>query len=244
VRAVAAAERRTGLRSLLLFGALFGLVAGLVLGTAALGERTASAYDRLADAVGLDDVRLQVPADQPGLAAAVPTLPHVRRAWLTDGWVVRVEGAALRFATLGAGADQPPDLVHPVLKPLREYQFDLESPAPPAGSFDPVAATAGKALFHGAARCATCHSGEHFTDANRKVLHAPAETGMDPAYAERSATGKYRTTPLRALWQHAPYFHDGSAKTLADVVEHYDSVLRLRLTDRQKADLVEYLKSL
>ena len=115
VRAVAAAERRTGLRALLLFGVLFGLVAGLVLGTAALGERTASAYDRLADAVGLDDLRLQVPVDQPGLAAAVPALPHVRRAWLPDGWVVRIEGAALRFAALGAGADQPPDLVHPVL---------------------------------------------------------------------------------------------------------------------------------
>ncbi len=115
MRAVAAAERRTGLRALLLFGVLFGLVAGLVLGTAALGERTAGAYDRLADAVGLDDVRLQVPVDQPGLAAAVQTLPHVRRAWLTDQWVVRIEGAALRFASLGAGADQPPDLVHPVL---------------------------------------------------------------------------------------------------------------------------------
>ena len=145
---------------------------------------------------------------------------------------------------IGVKVVRTPDLVQPVLKPLRDYQFELETPAPPAGSFDPVAATAGKALFHGAARCATCHSGEHFTDANRKVLHAPAETGMDPAYAQRSAAGKYRTTPLRALWQHAPYFHDGSAKTLADVVEHYDTVLRLRLTDRQKADLVEYLKSL
>ena len=67
---------------------------------------------------------------------------------------------------------------------------------------------------------------------------------MDPAYALRPPRGKYRTTPLRALWQHAPYFHDGSAKTLADVVEHYDTTLRLRLTDRQKADLVEFLKSI
>jgi cytochrome c peroxidase len=67
---------------------------------------------------------------------------------------------------------------------------------------------------------------------------------MDPAYALRSATGKYRTTPLRALWQHAPYFHDGSAATLADVVDHYDRVLNLGLTDGQKQDLVEFLKSL
>jgi putative ABC transport system permease protein len=115
VRAVAAAERRTGLRTLLLFGALFGLVAGLVLGTAALGARTADAYPRLTDAVDLDDVRVQVPADQPGLVAAVPTLPDVRTAWMTYGWVARVEGAALRFISLGAGLDQPPDLIHPVL---------------------------------------------------------------------------------------------------------------------------------
>ena len=95
VRAVAAAERRTGLRALLLFGVLFGLVAGLVLGTAALGARTADAYPRLTDAVDLDDVRVQVPADQPGLVAAVPTLPDVRTAWMTYGWVARVEGLSL-----------------------------------------------------------------------------------------------------------------------------------------------------
>ena len=67
---------------------------------------------------------------------------------------------------------------------------------------------------------------------------------MDAAYAERSATKLYRTTPLRALWQHPPYFHDGSAGTLIDVVNHYDSLFGLRLTANQKTDLVEYLKTL
>jgi cytochrome c peroxidase len=60
----------------------------------------------------------------------------------------------------------------------------------------------------------------------------------------RSATGQYRTTPLRGLLQHAPYFHDGSAADLPAVVEHYNGQLRLRLSEQQKADLVEYLKSL
>jgi cytochrome c peroxidase len=63
-------------------------------------------------------------------------------------------------------------------------------------------------------------------------------------YATRSATGKYRATPLRALWQHAPYFHDGSAADLPAVVEHYDMQFGLNLTAAQKADLVEFLKSL
>jgi cytochrome c peroxidase len=75
-------------------------------------------------------------------------------------------------------------------------------------------------------------------------LHDPAEVGMDPGYAARSATGKYRTTPLRGLLQHAPYFHDGSAPDLLAVVNHYDQLFGLNLTTAQKADLVEYLKSL
>jgi cytochrome c peroxidase len=54
----------------------------------------------------------------------------------------------------------------------------------------------------------------------------------------------YRTTPLRGAWQHPPYFHDGSAATLADVVERYDAEKGLGLTADQKADLAEYLKSL
>lgn len=67
---------------------------------------------------------------------------------------------------------------------------------------------------------------------------------MDPRYAARSATGKYRTTPLRGLLQHPPYFHDGSASDLAAVVDHYDRLFGLGLTPLQKADLVEYLKTL
>ncbi len=145
---------------------------------------------------------------------------------------------------IGVRVVRTPDVVQPVLRPLREYQLDLQAPPPPPGSFDRARAAAGRAVFNGAGRCATCHAGPLYTDVNRGVLHAPEETGMDPGYARRSATGKYRTTPLRALWQHPPYFHDGSAATLADVVGHYDRVLGLGLTDRQKADLVEFLKSI
>ena len=63
-------------------------------------------------------------------------------------------------------------------------------------------------------------------------------------YAERTATKKYRTTPLRALFQHAPYFHDGSAADLPAVVEHYNRLFSLNLTAAQRADLIEFLKSL
>jgi len=92
--------------------------------------------------------------------------------------------------------------------------------------------------------CASCHIGASGTDNNNGTLHAPAETGVDGAYAARTANKAYRTTPLRALWQHAPYFHDGSAATLADVVAHYNQVRKLGLTAEQQRDLAEYLKSL
>ena len=77
-----------------------------------------------------------------------------------------------------------------------------------------------------------------YTDINLGVLHAPAETGMDPAYANRTTTKRYRTTPLRGLVSHPPYFHDGSAQTLGEVVDHYAEVLPLTLTAEQRHDLI------
>lgn len=138
------------------------------------------------------------------------------------------------------------DLVSGKLPALQAYQLSLEAPAAPAGSFDAAAAARGKLVFEGAGRCATCHSGPHFTDANER-LHPPADSMAEPetpSYASRSATKLYRTSPLRGVWQHPPYFHDGSTATLDDVVARYDARLALGLTATQRADLVRYLKSL
>ena len=151
---------------------------------------------------------------------------------------------------IGLFITQTPDLVTPKLPALLDYQLSLRTPEPPKGSFNRQAANRGRQLFRNEAGCATCHQGPHFTDVlsgpTRTVplLHDPAAVGMDPAYALRTATGKYRTTPLRGLWQHPPYFHDGSAPDLLAVVNHYDQLLGLNLTAVQKADLVEFLKSL
>lgn len=145
---------------------------------------------------------------------------------------------------------QTPDRVTPKLAALVDYQLRLRAPRPPKGSFDRVAATRGARLFRNEAGCATCHIPPTYTDVRHgpapdvPLLHDPAEVGAEPFYAARSATGKYRTTPLRALWQHPPYFHDGSAQDLLAVVNHYDEHFGLNLTDTQKADLVEFLKSL
>ena len=144
---------------------------------------------------------------------------------------------------IGVSIEQKTDLVTPRLPALRDYQLSLATPPPPTGSVDAAAAARGLAVFNGVAGCVSCHEGATYTDAAR-TLHAAVETGMDPLYATRSATKLYRTTPLRALWQHPPYFHDGSAATLADVVEHYDRTLSLSLADNDKADLVKFLESI
>ena len=141
------------------------------------------------------------------------------------------------------------DRVSGKLAALQAYQLSLAAPAAPAGSFDRAAATRGQAIFNGPARCASCHSGAAFTDANQR-LHPPSDAVSEPeargapSYAARSATGQYRTAPLRGVWQHAPYFHNGSAATLHDVVATYNARQVLGLTAPQMADLAEFLKSL
>jgi hypothetical protein len=151
---------------------------------------------------------------------------------------------------IGVSITQKPDLVTPKLPALLAYQLSLQTPPPPAGSFNQPAARRGERLFNGAARCSSCHIPPLHTDVmsgptpSSPLLHDPAQVGQDPRYAQRTATRLYRTTPLRALWQHPPYFHDGSAADLLAVVNHYNALFALNLTERQKADLVEYLKSI
>jgi cytochrome c5 len=143
---------------------------------------------------------------------------------------------------LGLDVKHSPDMVTSHLPALRAYQHSLPAPPPPAGSFDAAGAERGRAVF--GRTCASCHVGGSGTDNNNGTLHPPADTGVDGAYAARTAGKGYRTTPLRALWQHAPYFHDGSAATLAAVVTHYNRVRQLGLSAEQQRDLIEYLKSL
>jgi mono/diheme cytochrome c family protein len=143
---------------------------------------------------------------------------------------------------LGINIRQSPDMVGPKLTPLRAYQHSIAAPPAPTGSFDADAAARGRAVFN--QNCVTCHIGVNSTDNNSGVLHSPSEVGQNGAYAMRTASKSYRTTPLRALWQHPPYFHDGSAATLEEVVTHYNDFRHLNLSAVQQRDLVQYLKSL
>lgn len=138
-----------------------------------------------------------------------------------------------------------PDLVTSKLAALHFYQLAIPAPEPPQGSFDKTASARGEKLFNSSAKCGTCHVSPIFTESGWN-MHTADEIGIDDFQANRSPDKRYRTTPLKGLWTHQKggFYHDGRFATLLDVVRHYDNHFKLGLTDQQKNDLVEYLKSL
>ena len=149
-------------------------------------------------------------------------------------------------AQTGAGNTRGvPDLITSKLAELHFYQIAIPAPKPPAGSFDPGMAARGKTLFGDKGRCATCHVPPLFTEPGHN-LHSPSEMGIDAFQADRSPTHMYRTAPLAGLWSHQTggFYHDGRFATLKDVLDHYSTHFNLGLTDQEKRDLAEYLKSL
>jgi hypothetical protein len=138
-----------------------------------------------------------------------------------------------------------PDLVTSKLPALHFYQLALPAPKPPASTFDAAAAERGKAVFNGDARCSSCHVPPLFTEPGWN-MHTAAEVGIDDFQASRSPDQRYRTTPLGGLFarQKGGFYHDGRFANFRAVVEHYNQVFSLNLSEQAKLDLVEYLKSL
>jgi len=137
------------------------------------------------------------------------------------------------------------DMVTAKLASLQFYQLAIPPPTPPEGSFDHAAAARGQAIFNGKATCAQCHVPPLFTEPGWNT-HKPSDIGIDDFQANRAPDNSYRTSPLRGLFTHMKrgFYHDGRFATLLDVVNHYNSFKKLSLTEQEKKDLVEYLKSL
>ena len=140
---------------------------------------------------------------------------------------------------------QADDGISSRLAALQFYQLALPAPAAAPGSFDARAADHGQTIFNGAGRCGSCHVPPLFTEPGW-AMHTGAEIGIDDFQANRSPDHRYRTTPLKGLWTHQKggFYHDGRFPTLLSVVQHYDRLLTLRLSDQDMFDLVEYLKSI
>ncbi len=137
------------------------------------------------------------------------------------------------------------DMVTAKMAALQFYQLAIPAPTPPEGSFDRTAAARGEMVFKGRANCAVCHVPPLFTEPGWNT-HQPSEIGIDNFQSSRSPDETYRTAPLRGLFAHMKggFYHDGRFATLMDVVNHYNNFKKLNLTEREKKDLVEYLKSL
>jgi hypothetical protein len=137
------------------------------------------------------------------------------------------------------------DLVTSKLAALHFYQLAIPAPSPPKASFDHMAAVRGQVVFMQKAKCARCHVPPLFTEPGWG-LHTPDEIGIDNFQADRSPDKRYRTTPLGGLFTRTKggFYHDGRFSSLKEVVEHYNGHFRLQLSDPEKGDLIEYLKSL
>lgn len=116
----------------------------------------------------------------------------------------------------------------------------------------------GMEIFFNKGHCSACHAGANFSDA---AFHNIG-VGMDkdkPDEGRQAISkmlgdrGSFKTPGLRDIARSAPYMHDGSLKTLEEVVEHYnkggianpqldEEIFPLNLTAEEKADLVAFLK--
>jgi cytochrome c2 len=139
----------------------------------------------------------------------------------------------------------PVDRITPKLAALHFYQLALPAPAAPAGTYDAAAAQRGRAVFNGPGTCSTCHVPPLFTEPGWN-MHTADEMHIDDFQASRSPDDRYRTSPLQGLWTHAKggFYHDGRFPNLEAVVSHYVTTRGLTLTDQERRDLVQYLKSL
>ena len=111
------------------------------------------------------------------------------------------------------------------------------------------AAKRGKEIFFSKeTACATCHSGPYFTDSNpvlKPILHDVGTGRSDPS---EKMPRKYDTPTLLGIYRSAPYLHDGTAKTLRDVLTTNNVNNQHAKTSQLKAneidDLIEFLKAL
>ena len=121
-----------------------------------------------------------------------------------------------------------------------------------------AAAIRGMDLFFNKAHCSACHSGPNFTDNGFHNIGVgmdkkEPDVGRYTISKQLGDRGAFKTPTVRDIARTAPYMHDGSQKTLEEVVDHYDrggvkneqldeEIYELKLTPAEKADLIVFLK--
>jgi len=136
---------------------------------------------------------------------------------------------------------------------MAEFQEILDFPPAPKldllGKLDPAKATPaelrGQEIFFGKGQCAACHVAPFYTD---NLMHnLQAERFYKPVVINgmvATADGPIKTFPLRGIKDSPPYMHDGRLLTLDDTVEFFNLVLGTKLSQQEKQDLVQFLRTL
>jgi cytochrome c peroxidase len=136
---------------------------------------------------------------------------------------------------------------------MAEFQALLDFPPAPKlnilGKLDPAKATAaelnGQDVFFNKGMCAECHPSPYYTDNlmhNMKTERFYQPQMINGRYA--SADGPIKTFPLRGIKDSPPYLHDGRLLTLEDTVEFFNLLMGTKLTEKEKQDLVAFMRAL
>ena len=197
-----------------------------------------------------------------------PLINPIEMAMPSHGAVVRKVGGIAAYGPLFAKAFGSDDVsIDHIAQAIAAFErtvvaggsaFDRYQAGDKTAMTD--AAVRGMGLFNGKANCVTCHAGFNFSDESYHnlgvgmLVKAP-DPGRAKVTKARSETGAFKTPTLRNVVQTAPYMHDGSEATLADVIAFYDrggsrnpylskEMRPLGLSDGEKADLLAFLGAL
>jgi cytochrome c peroxidase len=138
------------------------------------------------------------------------------------------------------------ELPREIVPHMAQFQNMLDFPPAPKltilGKLDPRKADEselrGEALFNGKAQCAECHPAPFYLD-NR--MH---DLRLERFMKDEPGDGPIKSFTLRGIKDSPPYLHDGRCLTLEDTVEFFNLVQELKLTAREKADIVAFMRTL
>lgn len=173
----------------------------------------------------------------------------------------KIEGYRKQFQA-AFGTDATPDAI---AKSIAAFERTILSGDAPYDRFKAgdtkalsEAAQRGMKIFFGKGHCSACHVGHSFSDGafhnlGVSIGNSNPDIGRHSESKMLGDRGAFKTPTLREIARTAPYMHDGSLKTLEDVVNYYDKggtenpqldeeIFPLKLTPAEKADLVTFLK--
>jgi cytochrome c peroxidase len=180
-------------------------------------------------------------------------------------WLNGSEGYKAMFAKAYPGSAIDATTVSKALAAYERTVVSKNSPFDRWVKGDARAMTAqqvdGFKLYNGKAHCVACHSGSNFTDNGFHNVGLASFGTSEPDLGRytikpvKAMKGAFKTPTMREVARTAPYFHDGSAKTLMEVVEFYDkggavtsnlspNMKPLGLTKAEKESLVVFMQAL